>query len=114
LKLIIELLTQRGGVMGQRLVFGMLLSLAILLGVFAQGIAYFLNENIWAVTTVYYLNIITILGVVMFVATFIYVKKSFKSGTDTGERRNFFYAITIMLAIPTTLWSFFVFAMWQG
>ena len=100
--------------MGKRLVFGVLLLLAILLGVFAQGIAYFLNENIWAVAPVYYLNIITILSVVMFVAAFIYAKKGFKPTTDIGERRNFFYAITIMLAVPTTLWSFFVLAMWQG
>ena len=99
--------------MGQRLVFGVLLLLAILLGVFAQGIAYFLNENIWSVAPVYYLNIITILSVVMFVAAFIYVKKRFKPTTETVNR-NLYYAITIMLAVPTTLWSFFVFAMWQG
>ena len=99
--------------MGEKLVFGVLISLAIILGVFAQGLAYFLHENIWEVAPVYSLNIITILSVVMFIAALIYVNKSFKPTTETGNR-NLYYAITIMLAVPTTLWSFFVFAMWQG
>jgi hypothetical protein len=93
-----------------KLVFTGLLSLAIIFGVFAQGIAYFLHENIWEVTPVYYLNVITILSVVLFIAALIYVNKSFTERVN----RNLYYAITIMLAVPTTLWSFFVFAMWQG
>jgi hypothetical protein len=96
-----------------KLVFTGLLSLAIIFGVFAQGIAYFLHENIWEVTPVYYLNVISILSVILFIAALIYVNKSFKPTTETVNR-NLYYAITIMLAVPTTLWSFFVFAMWQG
>jgi hypothetical protein len=96
-----------------KLVFTGLLSLAIIFGVFAQGIAYFLHENIWEVTPVYYLNVISILSVILFIAALIYVNKSFKLTTETVNR-NLYYAITIMLAVPTTLWSFFVFAMWQG
>jgi hypothetical protein len=96
-----------------KLVFTGLLSLAIIFGVFAQGIAYFLHENIWEVTPVYYLNVISILSVILFIAALIYVNKIFKPTTETVNR-NLYYAITIMLAVPTTLWSFFVFAMWQG
>ncbi|WP_172369869.1 hypothetical protein [Sporosarcina jiandibaonis] len=61
--------------MEKKLVFGVLLSLAIILGVFAQGIAYFLHGNIWRLTPFYYLNIMTISSVVMFISALIYVKK---------------------------------------
>ncbi|MBE1554177.1 hypothetical protein [Sporosarcina limicola] len=93
------------------LVFGGLLFSATIFGVFAQWFAYFLNDNFWAVSPVYYVDILTILSIVMFVTAFIYAKKA---SNQLLKMEISLYCIILLLGIPTTLWSVFVCAMWQG
>ncbi len=88
--------------------------LATILGIFGQGIAYFLNENIIEIHPIYYLTALTMISVFLYlvtpVLTYIVIKKQIIEKGRFGV-----YTLVIStIGLPTSFWSLFVLAMWWG
>ncbi len=95
------------------LVFGSLI-IASILGIYGQGIAYFLNENIAKIHPIYYLTVITITSVFLYGVTvllmYIYTKKQIIK----KDKFSIYLYVIGFIGVPISLWSIFVLAMWWG
>ncbi|MDM5215097.1 hypothetical protein QUF94_27675 [Peribacillus sp. NJ4] len=84
--------------------------LATILGIFGQGISYFMNENIAKIYPIYYLTGLTMISVFLYLVTYISIKKQKIVKDKFGV-----YPLAICaIGLPTSLWSLFVLAMWWG
>lgn len=84
--------------------------LATTLGIFGQGISYFINDNIAKTHPIYYLTISMILYLT--VPLFAYI--SFERKKIEKDKFVSYLAVTCIIGIPTSFWSVFVLAMWWG
>ncbi len=88
--------------------------LACVFGVFGQGIAYFLNDTIYQIRPIFYLTIVTFVGIVLFLlaCTLLYVQS--KKGLIKEEVFHALLTLFLATGIAVTLWSLFVLIMWWG
>lgn len=95
------------------LIFGSMI-LATILGVFGQGLAYFMNENIVKTYPIYYLSVLTLISIFLYVVSFILTYVSLKKRKIEKEIFDLYLIAICLLGLPTSLWSLFVLAMWWG
>ena len=88
----------------QYLLWGMLV-MGCLLGIFGQGIAYFLWELFDYGWPIAYLTIIT--GV-------SYILMLFVIGISVWKKHGLLLTVTLIVGGMASFWSFFVLAMWWG
>ncbi|MDX8047212.1 hypothetical protein SH601_14585 [Gracilibacillus sp. S3-1-1] len=86
----------------------------IILEVFAQDIAYFLNHHIVAIWPIHYLTVITIIAVVLYVGTLIVILIQHLKRRITNNKLIAYLYILGITGLFTTFWSLFVLAMWWG
>ncbi|WP_077303304.1 hypothetical protein [Virgibacillus pantothenticus] len=89
--------------------------IGILLGLYGQELAYFLNEKVYvAIYPIYYLTASTITSISMFLVSllFVYIAAKKKILSKTISSR---YAWSIFISgFFISFWSMFVLAMWWG
>ncbi|API92417.1 hypothetical protein J32TS6_41740 [Virgibacillus pantothenticus] len=89
--------------------------IGILLGLYGQDLAYFLNEKVYtAIYPIYYLTASTITSISMFLISllFVYIAAKKKILSKTISSR---YAWSIFITgFFISCWSMFVLAMWWG
>ncbi|WP_141431130.1 hypothetical protein [Bacillus sp. 03113] len=88
--------------------------LATILGIFGQGISYFMNENIAEIYPVYYLTALTMISVFLYLVTPVLIYISIKKQKIEKEKFGVYVLVTCAIGLPTSLWSLFVLAMWWG
>lgn len=90
------------------------LILATSLGLFGQDVAYFLDTHIGVFHPLSYLTAITILSILLYIINFIQLCLLLIKNKLKGKRFMTYLTVTLLLGIPTSLWSIFVLAMWWG
>ncbi|WP_339226214.1 hypothetical protein NSQ77_11905 [Oceanobacillus sp. FSL K6-2867] len=88
--------------------------LAIICGVFGQGIADFLNEKFPGIFPIYYLSAVTILSVFLFLISIALTYLQYKKLRMKKEEMVSFSIVIIGFGFLITCWSLFVLAMWWG
>ncbi len=86
--------------------------LAAALGVYGQWISYYITEIIVEISPLYYLTTITMISILLFLATPILAYTLNKD----SEKNSFAIpnGINGCIDIPITFWSLFVLVMWWG
>lgn len=95
------------------LIFGSMI-LATILGVFGQGLAYFMNENIVKTYPIYYLTALTMLSIFLYIVSFVLTYVYLKMRKIEKEIFDLYLIAICLLGLLTSLWSLFVLAMWWG
>ncbi|WP_404457927.1 hypothetical protein [Oceanobacillus kapialis] len=87
------------------------LVVATILGVSAQSISYYINEQMPIISLATSITIVTLLsiGLFIFIPSFLFISK--KLGKELAT---VFLVLTILIGLPISGWSFFVWAMWMG
>ena len=85
------------------------LLLAVLLGIFAQDITYFLNEQIPVLSLTAGITLTTFMSVALFISILFYYLLSKKYTSKTTFT---YMIISSFLGIPISLFSLLVFSMW--
>lgn len=85
--------------------------LAFILGVWGQGIAYFLRDSIVDILPIYYLTAITIISIILFIISFFLTFYLY----ETDNKKALLYQLVILIVGGlTSFWSLFVLIMWWG
>lgn len=87
--------------------------LATVLGIYGQGISYYVSSNLISVSPVILLSIITFISMALFILTPIL---SYFSKDEVSNRKKLEPYVTInnILGIPVSIFSLFVLIMWWG
>jgi hypothetical protein len=88
--------------------------LACVLGVFGQGIAYFLNDIVDQIHPIAYLTINTCASILLFILACILLYIQSKKGFIRIERFHAFLSLFLVVGISISSWSLFVLIMWWG
>ena len=91
-----------------------MMMIAVSFSIFGQGIAYFLNDHFETIEPVFYLTALTVISIGLYVTAPIYVYRYFKKEKIRGQKMESYLMSIAGIAIPTSLWSVFVLAMWWG
>ena len=89
-------------------------TLATILCIFGQGMAYFLSENVVEIAPIYYLTALTILGISLYAVTAVLIFFLFKKKEFVSENREIYFMILCITAPSASAWAFFVTVMWWG
>ena len=90
------------------------LILATILGIFGQGISYFMNENIAKISPVYYLTVLTMISVFLYLVTSVLTYIAIKKQKIEKNKFGLYPLAICAIGLPISLWSVFVLAMWWG
>lgn len=90
------------------------LILASILGVFGQGIAYFLNDNILKSYPIYYLTALTITSIFFYVSSVLLIYIQYRRGKIVRNTLTISLFLMVIVSLPIIFWSLFVLAMWWG
>ncbi|MFD2629519.1 hypothetical protein [Oceanobacillus kapialis] len=87
------------------------LVVATILGISAQSISYYINEQIPFISLATSITVVTLLsiGLYIFIPISLFISK--KLGKELAT---VFIVLAILIGLPTSGWSFFVWAMWMG
>ena len=90
----------------------MMITLATLIAINGQRLAYYLAGTIAPLRPVVYLTFLTFLSILLFLTTPVMV---YQHNQNNKEKQ---FALTVIInfiiSIPVTLWSLFVLVMWWG
>ena len=95
------------------IIFGSLI-LATILGVFGQGIAYFLNGIFAKIHPVYYLTVLTIISLFLYLSSFVLAYLQYKKLRIGKDKLGLYFSGISCVGLLTSWWSLFVLAMWWG
>ncbi|MFP3919167.1 hypothetical protein U5N28_15290 [Lysinibacillus telephonicus] len=95
------------------IIFGSLI-LATIFGIFGQGMAYSLNENLAKIPPIYYLTVLTIISVLLYLISFVMTFLQYKKHGSEEVNLVLYFSIIGCIGLLTTCWSLFVLAMWWG
>lgn len=87
------------------------LVVASILGVFAQGITHFLNDNFADLELTTTITIVTFISIALFISIpILYIV------TKKGKKETSILILSVcgLFGIPISIWSFFIWAMWMG
>ena len=88
---------------------------ATLLGLFGQALAYFVDEIMASnVPPIYYLTIITVISIILYLATPFLVSVLVKFKKTDNKFNDVYILGTVMVGLIVSLWSVFVCIMWWG
>ncbi len=90
------------------------LVIAIILGVYAQDITYYINKNIINMPLGLLIIIITIISLLLFIAPSILINKNNKKTGEIDKVMKIYMIINVLIAVPVSAFSIFVMIMWQG
>lgn len=90
------------------------LALATVFGIFGQGIAYFMNDNIASIGPIYYLTGLTFTSVFLYLVAAVFTYVANKKKILDKIEISIYYRIIGFIGILTSFWSLFVLAMWWG
>lgn len=87
------------------------LIVATILGIYGQDISYYINDQIPTIELTISITIVTFLsiGLYIFIPILLFISNKVK--------KVFFWiylTLSILIGLPTSGWSFFVWAMWMG
>lgn len=88
--------------------------LATIVGIFGQGMAYFLNESFVEIPPTYYLTALTILSVFLFLISFVLTFLQYKKQRIEKIKLVSYFSVFGGIGLLTSCWSLFVLAMWWG
>ncbi|MET3699581.1 hypothetical protein SAMN05877753_11253 [Bacillus oleivorans] len=84
---------------------------ATILGIFGQHLSYFLNDIIDGVNLSTYLTFITFISIALFIVVPIL---TFISKKVQKEMFVLYFIASVLIGIPVSFWSYFVWAMWMS
>lgn len=88
--------------------------IATVLGIYAQDISYFIDGNLMDISLIHSITIITVVSMLLYLATPILVYKHTKKQKTPKKNLSFYLWANSILGIPISAWSFFVMVMWWG
>lgn len=92
-----------------------LIIIATLLGLFGQALAYYVDEIMASnVPPIYYLTIITIISIILYLATPLLVYLLVKVKKIDNKFNDVYILGVAMIGLIVSLWSVFVCLMWWG
>lgn len=97
-----------------KIVLGILLVTATLLGIFSQDIAYFLGESISFLPSIIVLTIITGLVIGLFIYIFVKANALLNQNHTKSNRGLLLLFIIIFIGFIVSFWLLFVLAMWSS
>lgn len=87
---------------------------ATIIGIFGQGMAYFLHDMFQSIAPVSFLVVLTFIsvGLYIMIPVLIYLMTDF----NKHDRRFYFISLmtSLFIGIPVSVWSIFVLVMWLG
>ncbi len=85
------------------------MALATVLGIYAQGISYYISTNIISLSPVIFLSVITFISIGLYILVPIIGKVS-------NNEKQFALCVTVnnIIGIPVSIYSLFVLIMWWG
>lgn len=90
-----------------------LFSISILINIFGQDFAYFLDKTINHIGPIYYLTILTIISISIYIIlTIIAAIKYIRKTTEFKETSKSILYLGIWIGLFSCFWSFFVLATW--
>lgn len=96
------------------IILWILFMFSIVFGLFGQGIAYFLNDTMYQIHPIFYLTIVTFVGIVFFLLSCMLLYVQSKKGLIKEEVFHALLTLFLATGIAVTLWSLFVLIMWWG
>ncbi|MBS4203413.1 hypothetical protein [Lederbergia citrea] len=90
-------------------IIGVIISLivATFLGIFSQDISYYFNEQFPTIKLTTAITIVTFLSIGLYIIILILI--------SILKKTNKVYLIAfVLIGLPISIWSFFVWAMWMG
>lgn len=104
----------RGGNMNKLKIFMCCrMILATVLGIYGQGISYYIGTNIISVSPVILLSIITFISITLFISTPILNKVS-NNQVNMNRHLTPYITVNNIIGIPVSIYSLFVLIMWWG
>lgn len=88
--------------------------IAIVLGVYAQDITYYINENVINISLSLCIIIVTLISLLLFIVPSVLVIRSNRGKSETDKIMKIYLGINALLGIPISAFSLFVMIMWQG
>ncbi|XID93878.1 hypothetical protein ACF3MZ_04950 [Paenibacillaceae bacterium WGS1546] len=95
------------------LIFGSL-TLATILGIFGQGITYFINDTFVEIDLISCLTILTVTSILLYLAAVLFAYIAGKKKMIDKNKIRRYFPIIGSIGTLTSLWSVFVLAMWWG
>ena len=89
-------------------------AVAVLLAIFGQDIAYFLDDHVAKIYPLYYLTGIPLISVFLYLVAFVLAFISFKKNKVNNDIFVVYLFIIFAIGLPASFWSIFVLAMWWG
>lgn len=90
------------------------LLLATICGIFAQDMAYFLHENLIALSPIIYLTAITIISLLLFALSFVLAYLQYKKRQIEKNKIVSYLSVSGVVGGLTSCWSLFILAIWWG
>ncbi len=97
----------------QNLAYGALV-IAIVLGVYAQDITYYIDKNVMNMDLGILIAIITGISVILFILPSIRINKEYKKTGQIDKVMKIYMAMNLLIGVPVSAFSIFVMLMWQG
>ena len=90
------------------------LVIAIVLGVYAQDITYYINKNIIKIPLGLCIIIITLISLLLFIVPSVIINRNNKRQGKTDKADKIYLTINAIIGLPICAFSIFVMIMWQG
>lgn len=87
---------------------------AVLISIFGQDMAYFLNRHMADLPPVTYLNILTAVSFILIVSSCVILYTRYKRERTQKGTRYFMYPILGAVGVLTSCWSILVLVLWNG
>lgn len=95
------------------IIFGSFI-LGIILGIFGQDFAYFLNSIFPESYPIYNLTILTLISIFLILNSLIMIYFQYKIQRINKEKLGIYITLFVIAGLLTSWWSLFVLAMWWG
>ncbi|MCT1902708.1 hypothetical protein [Oceanobacillus sojae] len=86
--------------------------LAVVLGIFGQDFAYFLNGIFPGSYPIYNLTILTLISIILFLNSLVMICFQYKKQRMNKEKLGIYIALFVIAGLLTSWWSLFVLIMW--
>ncbi len=92
----------------------MALVIAIVFGIYAQSITYYITENIVDLPLSLVIVVITFISLALFIIPATMVSKANKKSGETNKIDKIYLILNAIIGIPLSAFSIFVMLMWMG
>lgn len=88
--------------------------IAIVLGVYAQDITYYINKNVINISLSLCIVIVTLISLLLFIVPSVIQIKSNKDKSETDKIMKIYLVLNAIIGVPISAFSLFVMIMWMG